>query len=72
VENKKQSHHKNNYLVEFQNKNGTVSRALVNALDKKNALKIGLSRFVRLFPEKDISRARVSGVYSNKTKRIEV
>lgn len=72
MENKKQSHHKNNFLVCFSALNGSeVRRALVNAYDKKNALRLALDRFCKAFPDIEITRARVSAVYPARVKRIE-
>ena len=72
MENKKQSHHKNNFLVCFSALNGSeVRRALVNAYDKKNALRIAINRLCRLYPEEEITRARVAGVYPAGVRTIE-
>lgn len=64
------SHHQNNYLVLFIKNDYPIKKALINAKDKKNALRIGLNRFCKLYPEEDIIRARVSAVYPNTQKNI--
>lgn len=66
------SHHKYNYLVLFIKDDYPVKRALVNAKDKKNALRIALNRLCRKYPEEDITRARVAGVFDNIKKRIVI
>jgi len=70
MENKKQSHHRQNYLIDFCIASQTRKRALVNAIDTKNALRIGLARLCRAYPLENITRARVAGVYENGKKRI--
>ena len=66
------SHYKNNYLVLFIKKDYPIKKALVNAKDKKNALRIGLNRFCKLYPEEDIIRARVGAVYQNTKKQVKI
>lgn len=67
----KKSHHPFNFVLEFQNKTGTANRAIVNALDSKNAIRIGINRYCRVFPEEEITRVRVAHVYEDGKKRIE-
>ena len=68
---RKQSHHKKNFVIEFGCKIGTTKRILLNALDSKNAIRIGLNRLCREYPREEITRARVARVYDNTIKRIE-
>ena len=68
----KNSHHRQNYLIMFCNKSSTTKKAIVNASDKKNALRIALARLCRAYPLEDITRARVAGVYEAGKKRIGV
>lgn len=67
----KQSHHKNNFLVLFSKGNHTSKRAIVNASDSLDALRIAIKRLARYYPEEDITRARIGGIYPNERKRIE-
>ena len=65
------SHHKNNFLIVFCFKAATVKRALINARDEKNALRIGLDRLCRKYPEEVITRARIAGVFPAGVHRVE-
>lgn len=65
------SHHKKNFVLECSNRVGTVKRVVINALDSKNAIRIGFNRICRLFPDDDITRARIAREYVNGYKRIE-
>lgn len=65
------SHHKNNYLVLFCFKSSSTKRAVVNARDEKNALRIGLNKLCRLYPNEIITRVRIGGVFDNTKKRVE-
>lgn len=66
------SHHKNNFLVCFSNSKSEIRKALVNAIDKKNAIRIAINRLCRLYPEIDISRARIGGIFDNRKKTIKM
>lgn len=68
---RKQSHHKKNFIIEYGCKTGTTKRILLNALDSKNAIRIGLNRICKEYPQEEITRARVARVYDNTIKRIE-
>ena len=67
----KQSHHSKNFLVVFGVSGVDTLRGLVNASNKTQALRIGLSRYCRAYPDREITRARVCGEYPAGTKRIE-
>lgn len=67
----RQSHHKKNYLVLFCFKSSSTKRAVVNARDEKNALRIGLNRLCRVYPDEIITRVRIGGVFDNTKKRVE-
>lgn len=66
----KNSHHKQNYLVIFGLNGVDGLKALVNASDKTNALRVALNRYSRTYPQKEITRARVAGVFPAGKKRI--
>jgi len=65
------TNHKYNFLVCFSNSHSETKKALVNASDKKNAMRIAFNRLCRLYPFEEVSRARIGGVYLAKEKRIE-
>lgn len=68
----KQSHHAKNYLIVFGNKQSEIKKAVVNACDQKNAMRIALNKLCRTFPDIDISRMRVGEIYDNRTKKITI
>ena len=65
------SHHSKNYLVIFGYSGVDGLKALVNASDKTNALRVALNRYSRTYPDKEISRARVAGVFDAQKKTIK-
>lgn len=67
----KSSHHKQNYLVVFGCSGIDGLKALINASDKTQALRIGLNKYCRTYPGKEITRARVAGVYPAGVRTIE-
>ena len=68
----RQTNHQYNYLVIFSNKEDNFKKCLINARDKKNALRIAFNRLCRLFPEVDVSRARVADVIPAKKSSVEI
>ena len=58
--------HSFTYLVMFNGKGIDCLKCFIPAKDKKNALRIAFNRLCKLYPERDISRARIAGVYPNK------
>lgn len=68
----KQSHHKNNFLVLLENKKRLSKKYIINALNESQALRIGINKALRLYPEENITRARVCDVYENESKKIVI
>jgi len=65
-----QSHHPFSFLVLFSNKKGVVKKALVNARDEKNAIRIAFNRLCRQYPSETITRARVADCFNNRIDKV--
>ena len=55
----------------FSKGNTTTKKCIVNASDNQHAIKIAVCRLCRMYPQEDITRVRVAGVYDAQKKTIK-
>ena len=70
MQSEKQSHHPFNFLIEAGNKSGTVRRALVNARDSTQALRIFFNRIGKHYFGDALTHARIKAIYKNTKKQV--